>query len=96
MEGDSSPPLGARRRFSALMDTHRFASPLEADSEIPARQPPIKARGMSLEGATVPPPGQVEPKHSLKEGAEPAAGGEGSWECGEGEGGRKGRAGRQE
>nr|XP_023647668.1 microtubule-associated serine/threonine-protein kinase 1-like [Paramormyrops kingsleyae] len=74
MEGDSSPPLGARRRFSALMDTHRFASPLEADSEIPARQPPIKARGMSLEGTTVPPPAQVEPKHTLKEGAEPAAG----------------------
>ncbi|KAJ8283773.1 hypothetical protein COCON_G00026230 [Conger conger] len=33
MEGDSSPPLGARRRFSALMDTHRFASPLEGDQE---------------------------------------------------------------
>ncbi|XP_048870435.1 microtubule-associated serine/threonine-protein kinase 1-like isoform X1 [Brienomyrus brachyistius] len=74
MEGDSSPPLGARRRFSALMDTHRFASPLEADSEIPARQPPLKARGMSLEGTTVPPPGQVEQKATLKEGVEPAAG----------------------
>uniref|UniRef100_A0A3Q0R0Y8 non-specific serine/threonine protein kinase n=1 Tax=Amphilophus citrinellus TaxID=61819 RepID=A0A3Q0R0Y8_AMPCI len=33
MEGDASPPLGARRRFSALMDTHRFASPLEGESE---------------------------------------------------------------
>uniref|UniRef100_A0A3Q4HQY3 non-specific serine/threonine protein kinase n=1 Tax=Neolamprologus brichardi TaxID=32507 RepID=A0A3Q4HQY3_NEOBR len=32
-EGDASPPLGARRRFSALMDTHRFASPLEGESE---------------------------------------------------------------
>uniref|UniRef100_A0A670KJ91 non-specific serine/threonine protein kinase n=1 Tax=Podarcis muralis TaxID=64176 RepID=A0A670KJ91_PODMU len=32
-ESDSSPPLGARRRFSALMDTSRFAVPLETDSE---------------------------------------------------------------
>uniref|UniRef100_A0A9J7XIY7 non-specific serine/threonine protein kinase n=1 Tax=Cyprinus carpio carpio TaxID=630221 RepID=A0A9J7XIY7_CYPCA len=29
MEGDCSPPMGARRRFSALMDTHRFAAPQE-------------------------------------------------------------------
>uniref|UniRef100_A0A8C7RZ61 non-specific serine/threonine protein kinase n=1 Tax=Oncorhynchus mykiss TaxID=8022 RepID=A0A8C7RZ61_ONCMY len=52
-ESDSSPPSGARRRFSALMDTHRFASPLEADPElpVPTRQPPVKARGTSLEGA---------------------------------------------
>uniref|UniRef100_A0A8D3CRQ1 non-specific serine/threonine protein kinase n=1 Tax=Scophthalmus maximus TaxID=52904 RepID=A0A8D3CRQ1_SCOMX len=40
MEGDSSPPLGARRRFSALMDTHRFASPLEGEPDFPSRQPP--------------------------------------------------------
>uniref|UniRef100_A0A3Q2XT62 Microtubule associated serine/threonine kinase 1 n=1 Tax=Hippocampus comes TaxID=109280 RepID=A0A3Q2XT62_HIPCM len=32
-ESDYSPPSGARRRFSALMDTHRLASPLEVDSE---------------------------------------------------------------
>uniref|UniRef100_A0A8C8LNP2 non-specific serine/threonine protein kinase n=1 Tax=Oncorhynchus tshawytscha TaxID=74940 RepID=A0A8C8LNP2_ONCTS len=52
-ESDSSPPSGARRRFSALMDTHRFASPLEADPElpVPTRQLPVKARGTSLEGA---------------------------------------------
>ncbi|CAB1341993.1 unnamed protein product [Coregonus sp. 'balchen'] len=52
-ESDSSPPSGARRRFSALMDTHRFASPLEADPDlpVPTRQPPVKARGTSLEGA---------------------------------------------
>uniref|UniRef100_A0A672NC85 non-specific serine/threonine protein kinase n=1 Tax=Sinocyclocheilus grahami TaxID=75366 RepID=A0A672NC85_SINGR len=31
-ESESSPP-GARRRFSALMDTHRFASPLEGDGD---------------------------------------------------------------
>uniref|UniRef100_A0A3Q3KD32 non-specific serine/threonine protein kinase n=1 Tax=Monopterus albus TaxID=43700 RepID=A0A3Q3KD32_MONAL len=40
MEGDASPPLGARRRFSALMDTHRFASPLEAEPDFLSRQPP--------------------------------------------------------
>uniref|UniRef100_A0A8C7ZXG7 non-specific serine/threonine protein kinase n=1 Tax=Oryzias sinensis TaxID=183150 RepID=A0A8C7ZXG7_9TELE len=34
MDGDASPPLGARRRFSALMDTHRFASPLEGDPDV--------------------------------------------------------------
>ncbi|XP_042307308.1 microtubule-associated serine/threonine-protein kinase 1 isoform X3 [Sceloporus undulatus] len=32
-ESDSSPPLGARRRFSALMDTNRFAVPLESENE---------------------------------------------------------------
>uniref|UniRef100_A0A3B4ZB85 Microtubule associated serine/threonine kinase 1b n=1 Tax=Stegastes partitus TaxID=144197 RepID=A0A3B4ZB85_9TELE len=52
-ESDSSPPSGARRRFSALMDTYRLASPLELDSElpVPSKQPPVKARGTSLEGA---------------------------------------------
>ncbi|KAL7826625.1 hypothetical protein AOLI_G00318340 [Acnodon oligacanthus] len=53
-ESDSSPPSGARRRFSALMDTHRFASPLEGEAETPTRQPPVKVRGTSLEGATMP------------------------------------------
>ncbi|XP_051744428.1 microtubule-associated serine/threonine-protein kinase 1 isoform X3 [Ctenopharyngodon idella] len=52
-ESDSSPP-GARRRFSALMDTHRFASPLEGDGEVHTRQPAIKVRGTSLEGASMP------------------------------------------
>uniref|UniRef100_A0A674NWH9 non-specific serine/threonine protein kinase n=1 Tax=Takifugu rubripes TaxID=31033 RepID=A0A674NWH9_TAKRU len=33
MEGDASPPLGARRRFSALMDTHRFASPADGEPD---------------------------------------------------------------
>uniref|UniRef100_A0A3P8N760 non-specific serine/threonine protein kinase n=1 Tax=Astatotilapia calliptera TaxID=8154 RepID=A0A3P8N760_ASTCA len=48
-ESDSSPPSGARRRFSALMDSYRLASPLELDSElpVPGRQPPVKARGTS-------------------------------------------------
>ncbi|XP_072224445.1 microtubule-associated serine/threonine-protein kinase 1-like isoform X2 [Leuresthes tenuis] len=52
-ESDSSPPSGARRRFSALMDTYRLSSPLELDSELsaPSKQPPVKTRGTSLEGA---------------------------------------------
>uniref|UniRef100_A0AAR2IPD4 non-specific serine/threonine protein kinase n=1 Tax=Pygocentrus nattereri TaxID=42514 RepID=A0AAR2IPD4_PYGNA len=53
-EGDSSPPLGARRRFSALMDTHRFASPLECNGETQPQQS-AKSRGSSLEGTTAPP-----------------------------------------
>lgn len=39
LESESSPPLGARRRFSALMDTSRFAAPLEDDDEPRARGP---------------------------------------------------------
>ncbi|XP_054891534.1 microtubule-associated serine/threonine-protein kinase 1-like isoform X1 [Poeciliopsis prolifica] len=52
-ESDSSPPSGARRRFSALMDMSRFASPQELDAEPPGpgKQPPVKTRGASLEGA---------------------------------------------
>ncbi|XP_056442030.1 microtubule-associated serine/threonine-protein kinase 1-like [Gadus chalcogrammus] len=55
-EGDSSPPLGARRRFSALMDTHRFASPMEGEPDPLSRQTPVKARGTSLDGAFGAPP----------------------------------------
>lgn len=53
IESDSSPPSGTRRRFSALIETQRLASPLEVDSElhIPFKQPQVKARGASLEGA---------------------------------------------
>eukprot|EP00061_Rhincodon_typus_P010343 g34562.t1 len=36
-ESDSSPPLTVRRRFSALMDTHKFATPLEDDMEVTHR-----------------------------------------------------------
>ncbi|CAG5897409.1 unnamed protein product [Menidia menidia] len=52
-ESDFSPPSGARRRFSALMEPHRLPAPLELDSEPPApsKQPPVKTRGTSLEGA---------------------------------------------
>ncbi|KAJ8363378.1 hypothetical protein SKAU_G00122090 [Synaphobranchus kaupii] len=75
MEGDSSPPLGARRRFSALMDTHRFASPLEGDQEFPPRQPPVKARGASFEGASLPISAHAEQKSTPKEVNGTAAGG---------------------
>uniref|UniRef100_A0A669D8R5 non-specific serine/threonine protein kinase n=1 Tax=Oreochromis niloticus TaxID=8128 RepID=A0A669D8R5_ORENI len=69
-ESDSSPPSGARRRFSALMDSYRLASPLELDSElpVPGRQPPVKARGTSLEGAMGSISSQVE-----QHGASPLA-----------------------
>ncbi|XP_071392804.1 microtubule-associated serine/threonine-protein kinase 1-like [Centroberyx affinis] len=67
MEGDSSPPLGARRRFSALMDTHRFASPLEGEPDLLSRQTPVKARGTSLDGANVPSPSLLEQRTGLKE-----------------------------
>uniref|UniRef100_A0A8C5AS73 non-specific serine/threonine protein kinase n=1 Tax=Gadus morhua TaxID=8049 RepID=A0A8C5AS73_GADMO len=53
-DSDSSPPSArARRRFSALMDTHRFASPLEGDGELTlgGRTQQMKTRGASLEGA---------------------------------------------
>lgn len=67
MEGDASPPLGARRRFSALMDTHRFASPLEGESEFLSRQNYMKVRGTSLDGTSVPSPSLLEQRSSLKE-----------------------------
>ncbi|XP_069087963.1 microtubule-associated serine/threonine-protein kinase 1 [Pleurodeles waltl] len=37
-ESDSSPPLGARRRFSALMDTSRFTAPLQDEPERQSRK----------------------------------------------------------
>lgn len=55
MEGDCSPPMGARRRFSALMDTHRFAAPQEGNGELSEKQGAVKAPGSSLEGAIAPP-----------------------------------------
>lgn len=66
-EGDASPPLGARRRFSALMDTHRFAAPLEGEPDFLFRQSPVKVRGTSLDSTTVPSPSFLEQRASLKE-----------------------------
>lgn len=78
LESDSSPPSGARRRFSALMDTHRLASPLEVDSEliVPSRQPQVKARGASLEGAMGAVGGQSDQRLFPKENNGITAGGE--------------------
>ncbi|XP_061568361.1 microtubule-associated serine/threonine-protein kinase 1-like isoform X1 [Cololabis saira] len=75
-ESESSPPSGARRRFSALMDTHRLASPLELDSElpVPAKQPPVKTRGTSLEGAMGVIPSHGDLRAFLKDGNGLAAG----------------------
>ncbi|XP_053707328.1 microtubule-associated serine/threonine-protein kinase 1-like isoform X2 [Synchiropus splendidus] len=75
-ESDYSPPSGARRRFSALMDTHRLASPLEVDAELqlPCRQPPVKARGTSLEGAMSAVASQGDLRTFLKENNGLAAG----------------------
>lgn len=67
MEGDASPPLGARRRFSALMDTHRFALPADGETEFLSRQVPIKVRGTSLDGTSIPSPNLLEQKNSLKD-----------------------------
>lgn len=77
MDGDASPPLGARRRFSALMDTHRFASALDGEPDFLSRQAPIKVRGTSLDGTSVPSPSLLEQRNSLKEinGAGVLAGG---------------------
>ncbi|XP_048848076.1 microtubule-associated serine/threonine-protein kinase 1-like isoform X3 [Brienomyrus brachyistius] len=67
MESDSSPPLGARRRFSALMDTHRLSSPLEGDPEQQPRQHPVKTRGKSFEGVVATSTAQAEQSAPLKE-----------------------------
>ncbi|XP_053150221.1 microtubule-associated serine/threonine-protein kinase 1 isoform X5 [Hemicordylus capensis] len=71
-ESDSSPPLGARRRFSALMDTSRFAVPLETDHETLAKGP---VRAPTENGATGPSP-QAEGKEGAAGDARqcPAAG----------------------
>lgn len=77
MEGDSSPPLGARRRFSALMDTHRFASPLEGDVETQPQQSGTKSRGSSVEGTTAPSsPSSSDQSTSVKEAPGVSVGGE--------------------
>lgn len=76
MDSDSSPPSGARRRFSALMDTHRLASPLEVDSELAlsSRQPAVKARGTSLEGAMAAVTSQGDLRTLIKDNGHAAGG----------------------
>lgn len=40
LEGEASPPLGARRRFSALLEPSRFSIPQEDEDEARLRRPP--------------------------------------------------------
>lgn len=40
LEGEASPPLGARRRFSALLEPSRFSAPQEDEDEVRMRRPP--------------------------------------------------------
>lgn len=40
LEGEASPPLGARRRFSALLEPSRFTAPQEDEDEARLRRPP--------------------------------------------------------
>ncbi|XP_058515771.1 microtubule-associated serine/threonine-protein kinase 1-like [Ochotona princeps] len=40
LEGEASPPLGARRRFSALLEPSRISAPQEDDDEARLRRPP--------------------------------------------------------
>ncbi|XP_056678648.1 microtubule-associated serine/threonine-protein kinase 1 isoform X8 [Monodelphis domestica] len=40
LEGEASPPLGARRRFSALLEPSRFSAPQEDEDEGRVRRPP--------------------------------------------------------
>ncbi|XP_006900856.1 PREDICTED: microtubule-associated serine/threonine-protein kinase 1 [Elephantulus edwardii] len=59
LEGEASPPLGARRRFSALLEPSRFSSPQEDEDEVRLRRPPRPSSD---------PPGSLEARAS-KEGA---------------------------
>ncbi|XP_055079431.1 microtubule-associated serine/threonine-protein kinase 1-like isoform X1 [Periophthalmus magnuspinnatus] len=69
-ESDSSPPSGVRRRFSALMDSHRLVTDPEQ-----SRQGTGKTRGSSLEGATGAGNSQGDLRAFLKECATITSGG---------------------
>ncbi|XP_036158380.1 microtubule-associated serine/threonine-protein kinase 1 isoform X3 [Myotis myotis] len=69
LEGEASPPLGARRRFSALLEPSRFSAPQEDEDETQLRR---SAR------PTSDPPGSLDarvPKEAAQ-GDGPASGGE--------------------
>nr|XP_019601752.1 PREDICTED: microtubule-associated serine/threonine-protein kinase 1 isoform X2 [Rhinolophus sinicus] len=51
LEGEASPPLGARRRFSALLEPSRFNAPQEDEDESRLRRPP---------GPSSDPPGSLD------------------------------------
>ncbi|KAM5169887.1 microtubule-associated serine/threonine-protein kinase 1 [Mantella aurantiaca] len=56
VDADSSPPLAARRRFSALVDTARFVAPLEGEGEIR-----VKSSSGTHIGQSKIPLGELEP-----------------------------------
>nr|XP_014342783.1 PREDICTED: microtubule-associated serine/threonine-protein kinase 1 [Latimeria chalumnae] len=70
-ESDSSPPLGARRRFSALMDTHRFATPLEDEAESKQKQQEKQVQEAGMTQAA----SQLEEKQSKDGGGAVSGGG---------------------
>nr|XP_008505489.1 PREDICTED: microtubule-associated serine/threonine-protein kinase 1 [Equus przewalskii] len=68
LEGEASPPLGARRRFSALLEPSRFSAPQEDEDEARLRRPPRP---------TSDPPGSLDaraPKETAQEDGTPSAG----------------------
>ncbi|XP_051897750.1 microtubule-associated serine/threonine-protein kinase 1-like isoform X2 [Pristis pectinata] len=62
-ESDSSPPLTVRRRFSALMDTHKFAAPLEDDTEVTHKNQEVQTVAPALDQGS-----QLEPHRKDTEG----------------------------
>ncbi|KAM4747658.1 microtubule-associated serine/threonine-protein kinase 1 [Rhinophrynus dorsalis] len=58
-DADSSPPLAARRRFSALVDTARFVAPLEGEGE--SR---VKGSSGTQHGQSKIPLGELDPDKS--------------------------------
>ncbi|XP_062892002.1 microtubule-associated serine/threonine-protein kinase 1-like isoform X2 [Mobula hypostoma] len=65
-ESDSSPPLTVRRRFSALMDTHKFAAPLEDNTEVTHRNQAVQTVAPVLDQG-----GQSEPQRKEADGQGP-------------------------
>ncbi|KAM9313317.1 microtubule-associated serine/threonine-protein kinase 1 [Gastrophryne carolinensis] len=61
IDADSSPPLAARRRFSALVDTARFVAPLEAEIER------VRSSSGSHHGQSKIPLGELEPADKSSE-----------------------------
>lgn len=71
LEGEASPPLGTRRRFSALLEPSRFSAPQEDEDEARLRRPPRPSSD---------PPGSLDVR-ALKEAAQ----GEGTPSAGDSE-----------
>eukprot|EP00069_Balaena_mysticetus_P005528 bmy_04865T0 len=68
LEGEASPPLGARRRFSALLEPSRFSAPQEDEDEARLRRSPRPSSD---------PPGSLDaraPKEAAQGDGTPSAG----------------------